>query len=49
MENIFYNAGVKIGTDKITYHGYHRFYDRFISIIKGSTLWERYHESSNFT
>ena len=25
-----YNIGVKSGTDKITHHGYHRFYDKFL-------------------
>jgi len=30
MNSDFYNIGLKVGTDKIYHHGYHRFYSQYI-------------------
>ena len=35
MQGDFYLLGCKHGTDKTTYHGYHRFYPRFIEHLRG--------------
>lgn len=34
-EGDFYRLGCKHGTDKATYHGYHRFYPRFVEHLRG--------------